>query len=69
MERQRFTPKLSAVHNKILKEKLHELEDDVRARTPEIQKDQMIKEFMKVVNTFRFRERFQLAFRILMRKL
>ena len=61
--------KLLSIHNRILNQRLNELETDVRKRTPEIQKKVMIREFMKAVNTFTFKERLVLVWRILIRKL
>lgn len=61
--------KLRRIHNEILKWKMRELEMDVKRRTPEIQTSEMIKKFLSSVNTFTFRERLKIAYRILFRKL
>ena len=57
------------IHKELLKEKEKKLVEDVKNRTPEIQKEEMIKEFIKSVNGFNLKERFNLAWRIVWRKL
>lgn len=60
---------ISAIHNQILKENLRRLEKEVRAKTPEIQTQEMMQRFLNSVNTFKFLERLRIVWRILWRKL
>ena len=61
--------KLATIHNRILKERLNQLEEAVRKGTPQIQKEEMIKKLMSAVNTFNLKERINLAWRIFWGKL
>lgn len=57
--------KIATIHRRILSDKIREIEKSA----PEIQKDKMIREFLGMVNKYTFKERFNIAWRVLRGKL
>ena len=63
------TRSIASIHNDILKEKKRELVKEVLEKTPEIQADKVMTNFVRTVNQMKFKDRLALVWRIIRRKL